>query len=136
MNGNDDDVVAFRPVHYPQDAPTEFVDCLVGSGAVRVARIVPRSIRCAYRCLDPGKGNVPLIDRFPRVFGEPDHASLIGTLEGDIASRRKEMDGAAWPSACFTLAARFRRLGAIYRNHGSDRDSPLEVNIGPGVSAT
>ncbi len=45
-------------------------------------------------------------------------------------------DGAATAVGMLTLAARFRRSGAIYRNHGSDRDSPLEVNIGPGVSAT
>ena len=48
----------------------------------------------------------------------------------------KSADGAATAVGMLTLAARFRRSGAMYRNHGSDRDSPLEVNIGPGVSAT
>ena len=66
----------------------------------------------------------------------PSNGPARAISEAAMSVGRTIKDGAATAVGMLTLAARFRRSGTMYRNHGSGRDSPLEVNIGPGVSAT
>src|SRR6266446_5177045 len=86
MHRNDDDIIALRSMHNPQNAGTIFLDRLnrlIGSRAVRAAWIGLDPIRRADRCLDPVDSDVAYADRFLRVLGQADHPSLAVVL-GDF----------------------------------------------------
>src|SRR4029077_4091793 len=57
------------------------------------------------------------------------------TQQGLMARRiKKAMGGAASAVDRLNLRGPPLQVGAIYRSHDSDRDSPHEVGIGPGVT--
>jgi hypothetical protein len=73
MRGDHQDVVAIGPVDNPKHAIAERGDRLVGSRPLRVSWITLDSVRTIDGRFDPGRIDLPQVDRLLRMLAQPDH---------------------------------------------------------------